>query len=142
MIGILALAANGIEDEEPFDSLPPGVWRNARVNGLVTIRRPAPSPLSGRTQIAGKDAGVAVYAYNTDAQGCYGENHAEYPQRLYGWMKTDAEGRFELRTILPGWYPEMHVPAHIHFHSGERGILFSGWKRRSLKATVSSLPRC
>ena len=30
-------------------------------------------------------------------------------------MKTDADGRFELRTILPGSYPGMHVPAHIHF---------------------------
>ncbi len=60
-------------------------------------------------------AGVTVYAYNTDAEGYYGEGHAEYPPRLYGWMKTDAEGHFELLTILPGSYPGMHVPAHIHF---------------------------
>lgn len=59
--------------------------------------------------------GVTVYAYNTGTQGYYGENRAEYPPRLYGWMKTDAGGRFELRTILPGSYPGMRVPAHIHF---------------------------
>lgn len=58
--------------------------------------------------------GVTVYAYHTDAQGSYGENHREYPPRLYGWMKTDAAGRFELQTIRPGHYPGMRVPAHVH----------------------------
>ena len=135
-LAALALTAKGLDADEPFDSLAPGVWRNARDNGLVMIRRPAPSQLSWRTQIAGDDepgqrlivtgtvlapdgktpaAGVTVYAYNTDAQGYYGENRAEYPPRLYGWMRTDADGRFELRTILPGSYPGMRVPAHIHF---------------------------
>ena len=125
-----------LQAEDPFDSLPPSVWQNARHNGLVMIRRPAPEHLSWRTQITGKGepgrplivngcvlapdgktpaAGVTVYAYNTDAQGYYGENHASYPPRLYGWMRTDADGRFELRTILPGPYPEMQIPAHIHF---------------------------
>jgi protocatechuate 3,4-dioxygenase beta subunit len=100
------------------------------------IRRPAPRALSSQTRIAGEDEpgeplivygnvlapngqtraeSVTAYAYNTDSAGYYGENHAEYPPRLYGWMKTDADGRFELRTIRPGSYPGMHVPAHIHF---------------------------
>jgi phage-related minor tail protein len=73
-----------------FDSLPHGVWRRARDNGLIMIRRPAPTHLSWRTEIAGKDepgqrsivtgtvytpdgatpaAGVTVYAYNTAAAG-------------------------------------------------------------------------
>jgi protocatechuate 3,4-dioxygenase beta subunit len=56
-----------------------------------------------------------VYAYNTDAQGYYGENQKEYPPRIYGWMKTDTAGRFESHTIHPGNYPGMQVPAHIHF---------------------------
>ncbi len=131
----LALAVSRLRAEEPFDSLPP-VWRNARQNGLCMIRRPAPAHLAWRTEIAGNDepgqrlivtgevlapdgqtplAGVTVYAYNTDAEGYYGENRAEYPPRLYGWMRTDTGGRFELHTILPGSYPGMRVPAHIHF---------------------------
>jgi protocatechuate 3,4-dioxygenase beta subunit len=135
-IAALAITAKRGHAEEPFDSLPAGAWRNARENGLAMIRRPAPSQLSWRAQIAGEDepgqrlivagavlapdgrtpaAGVTVYAYNTGTQGYYGENRAEYPPRLYGWMKTDAGGRFELRTILPGSYPGMRVPAHIHF---------------------------
>ena len=36
--------------------------------------------------------------------------------RLKGYMKTDAEGRFELHTIVPGRYPGMRIPAHIHFN--------------------------
>src|SRR5260370_26157033 len=35
--------------------------------------------------------------------------------RLYGCMKTDANGWSELLTILPGSYPGTQVPAHIHF---------------------------
>jgi protocatechuate 3,4-dioxygenase beta subunit len=136
MGGAAGLMARRLASEEPFDSLPASVWKNARENGLVMIHRPAPAHISWRTRIApagepgepllvdgqvfapdGRTPapGVTVYAYNTDAQGYYGENHKEYPPRLYGWMKTDATGRFELQTIRPGRYPGMHVPAHIHF---------------------------
>jgi hypothetical protein len=121
---------------DAFDSLPQSVWKNARQNGLVMIHRPAPDGLASRTQIVSPQEsgsrltveglvfapagstpvdGVTVYAYNTDADGYYGENHAEYPPRLYGWMKTDVSGRFILDTILPGHYPDMSVPAHVHF---------------------------
>jgi len=130
-VGALRLSA-----EEPFDSLPASVWKNARNNGLVMIHRPAPSELSWQTQIvkngepgeplivAGRVSapdgptpaeGVTVYAYNTDAEGYYGENRAEDPPRIYGWMKTNAAGGFELRTIHPGCYLGMRVPAHVHF---------------------------
>jgi protocatechuate 3,4-dioxygenase beta subunit len=135
-IGAVGMTARRLAAEEPFDALPASVWRNARTNGLVMIRHPAPTNLSWRTQIAADSepgeplivggqvftpdgrtpaAGVTVYAYNTDVEGYYGENHKEYPPRIYGWMKTDADGRVELRTIRPGCYPGMRVPAHIHF---------------------------
>jgi protocatechuate 3,4-dioxygenase beta subunit len=135
-IGASLLLARRLAAEEPFDSLPAAVWQNARKNGLIMIHRPTPGGLSPQAHIAANDepgarlivegqvfspdgrtpaAGVTVYAYNTDAQGYYGENHKEYPPRIYGWMKTDSAGRFELYTIRPGNYPEMRVPAHIHF---------------------------
>jgi len=135
-LGAATWVARDLAAEEPFDSVPASLWRNARWNGLIMIHRPAPSQLSWRTQIAADSEpgeplvvsgqvfapdgrtpapDVTVYAYNTDAQGYYGANHAEYPPRLYGWMKTDSAGRFELRTIRPGSYPDMHVPAHVHF---------------------------
>jgi len=49
----VALTGRRPQAEDPFDSLPPAAWRNARHNGLVMIRRPAPSQFSWRTQIAG-----------------------------------------------------------------------------------------
>jgi hypothetical protein len=136
VIGVLSAPARGATDDDPFTALPPEVWRNARYNGLVMIRHPAPATITWQAKIVppgepgeplvvdgqvfapdGKTPvpGITVYAYNTDAQGFYGENHKPYPPRLYGWMKTDNLGKFELHTIKPGRYPGMHVPAHIHF---------------------------
>lgn len=121
---------------DPFDALPKSVWKRARNNGLVMIHRPAPVALSSRTRIIPQDEpgqpliiegqlftpdgttpaeGITVYAYNTDAEGYYGADHKEYPPCLYGWMKTEIEGRFELHTIFPGHYPGMQAPAHVHF---------------------------
>ncbi len=57
--------------------------------------------------------GVVVFAYQTDRTGEYNRSGAR-GWRLYGWAKSDAEGRFELRTIRPGSYPSGRVPAHIH----------------------------
>ncbi|HET7291327.1 MAG TPA: protocatechuate 3,4-dioxygenase [Vicinamibacteria bacterium] len=65
-------------------------------------------------------AGVTVYAYHTDATGLYHPNGVSVPPRLRGWMKSDAAGRFELRTIRPAPYPSGGVPAHVHF------VLFGG----------------
>jgi protocatechuate 3,4-dioxygenase, beta subunit len=109
--------------DDPFDSLPATVWRNARGNGLVMIHHPTPALLSSRTQIARDNEpgdrlvvegqvfapdgrtpapGVTVYAYNTERQGYYGTNRKEYPPRIYGWMTTSPAGRFELLTVRPG----------------------------------------
>ncbi|HEV1996123.1 MAG TPA: hypothetical protein VGR03_17450, partial [Candidatus Acidoferrum sp.] len=61
-------------------------------------------------------AGVVVYAYNTDKDGYYSPDGKVGHPRIKGYMKTDAEGRFELHTIRPGRYPGMHIPAHVHFN--------------------------
>ena len=64
---------------------------------------------------AGKPAaGVQVFAYQTDRTGIYATPGAADPWRLKGWAVTDAQGRFEFRTIRPGPYPGGAVPAHIH----------------------------
>lgn len=58
-------------------------------------------------------AGVIVYAYQTDAKGHYARLPARTP-RIRGWVRTDADGRFELLTIRPGNYPNRSTEAHIH----------------------------
>ena len=123
-------------DDDPFDALPASVWKDPVTNGLVMIRHPAPAGITSETSLIkpgergerltidgrafapdGRTPvpGLTVYAYNTDADGYYGERKAFYPPRIYGWVKTDGAGRFRMHTIRPGHYPKMQVPAHVHF---------------------------
>ena len=59
--------------------------------------------------------GIMLYVYQTDATGVYtttgGENRGT---RIRGVMRTNAQGRYEFRTIKPGSYPNSRNPAHIH----------------------------
>ena len=41
--------------------------------------------------------------------------------RLFGYVKTDKNGKFELNTIKPGGYPKSDLPAHIHVHVSANG---------------------
>lgn len=71
---------------------------------------------------AGKPiAGALIYAFHTAENGSYssrGGNVADMGDslnpRLFGYVRTDAEGRYELRTIRPGQYPTDGPPAHVH----------------------------
>ena len=69
-------------------------------------------------------ADALIYLYHTDARGWYA---ADMPHvlmnegdmrhaRLFGYVKTDKEGKFELHTIKPSGYPKSDLPAHIHVH--------------------------
>lgn len=67
-------------------------------------------------------AGVPVYLYHTDIHGYYSaggkdeRNPGARNSRLRGDLKTDAEGRYQFRTIKPGQYPgSSGPPAHIHY---------------------------
>ncbi len=68
---------------------------------------------------------VALYYYHTNREGRYvhepdearsmapnelGQTHGS----LRGWIKTGADGRYEIRTVRPGAYPTDDEPAHIH----------------------------
>lgn len=80
-------------------------------------------------------AGASVYVYHTDAKGLYtpGPNNDNRNPRLRGYMRTDAEGRYEYGTIKPAPYPGNRIPAHIHYVVNAPGyqervfeILFEG----------------
>ncbi len=56
-----------------------------------------------------------LYVYQTDATGVYNKADGNWQRpRIRGWVKTDKNGRYELRTIKPGSYPGSRNPAHIH----------------------------
>jgi protocatechuate 3,4-dioxygenase beta subunit len=66
--------------------------------------------------------GIVMFAWHTDAQGLYSQDRAVSHPRLRGWMKTDAQGRYEYRTIRPAPYPGRSSPAHVHVQFWGPGI--------------------
>jgi protocatechuate 3,4-dioxygenase beta subunit len=68
-------------------------------------------------------AGARLDVYQTDAGGLYSRpiNLPREP-RIRGSVWTDADGRYELRTIVPGKYPLRREPAHIHVHLAVAGV--------------------
>ena len=63
--------------------------------------------------------GVLLYVYHTNTAGIYPKrgNEAGNGRRhgyLRGWVISDENGEFEVRTIRPGTYPSRSEPAHIH----------------------------
>jgi len=114
---ILSLALNGVASVPP--PTPPAPVSVNSVGVIGTVNEPGDC-LVVTGQVFTPDgvtpaANVIVYAYQTDSTGQY-HNDASGVARLHGWAKTDAQGRFEFRTIRPGAYPGHSVPAHIHFH--------------------------
>ncbi len=84
--------------------------KKIRVLGSVTDKDGKPVP------------GASIYLYQTDAKGWYA---ADAPHvltyegdmrhaRLFGYVKTDTNGKFELQTVKPSGYPRSDLPAHIH----------------------------
>ena len=93
------------------------VWRIK----MVSDQEPG-EPLIISGTIYGPDGvkpldGARLYVYHTDARGYYsdqdGKGGAPQP-RLRGWMKTNANGKYEFRTIRAVSYPGGGNPAHIH----------------------------
>ncbi|HEU5164108.1 MAG TPA: hypothetical protein VFU29_01140 [Chitinophagaceae bacterium] len=74
-------------------------------------------------------ADALVYLYHTDSRGWYAANapHVSMNEgdmrhaRLFGYVKTDKNGMFDLHTIKPSGYPKSDLPAHIHVHVSANG---------------------
>jgi protocatechuate 3,4-dioxygenase beta subunit len=74
-------------------------------------------------------ADALVYLYHTDSRGWYAADapHVSMNEgdmrhaRLFGYVKTDKDGKFELHTIKPSGYPQSDLPAHIHVHVTAKG---------------------
>ena len=67
-------------------------------------------------------ADAVVYAYHTSAKGWYAAEGAHVRAnsgdvqhaRLFGYGRTDAQGRLVVRTIRPAGYPRSELPSHVH----------------------------
>jgi protocatechuate 3,4-dioxygenase, beta subunit len=58
---------------------------------------------------------VLIYFYHTDSEGYYRRGHDEVLHGHFrGWMLTNAQGKYEFRTIKPAPYPNRTEAAHIH----------------------------
>jgi protocatechuate 3,4-dioxygenase beta subunit len=73
----------------------------------------------GRTPLAN----ASIYVYQTDVRGYYATENprASDNPRLHGYLRTDAQGRYEFRTVRPGSYPGSRNPGHIHYHVSAPG---------------------
>lgn len=61
--------------------------------------------------------GASIYVYHTDQKGEYvhGSNAGMDRPRLFGYLRSDSEGRYSFETIRPASYPNSRIPAHVHF---------------------------
>lgn len=92
---------------------------------IVSAKEPGqPLTVAGRVvDSRGQPVKAAViYFYQTSDKGWYSDRAAHVAgmegdrkhARLFGYLKTNEKGRFELHTIRPTGYPDSHLPAHIH----------------------------
>lgn len=57
---------------------------------------------------------VLIYLYHTDMYGIYGKRGEPKHGKFRGWMLTDANGKYEFRSIRPASYPNTTFAAHVH----------------------------
>jgi protocatechuate 3,4-dioxygenase beta subunit len=82
-------------------------------------------------------SGVSVYVYHTDAKGLYTpDTNDNRNPRLRGYMRTDAQGRYEFNTIKPAPYPNNRIPAHIHYV-----VNAPGYKERIFEIVFADDPK-
>lgn len=86
---------------------------------VVTLAEPGIRvQLKGR--FVGKDEkpkpNVLFYFYHTMHDGLYapGGNGQQDVAKLFGYLRTDQNGKFEINTIKPAGYPGERFPSHVH----------------------------
>lgn len=70
---------------------------------------------------------VIIYYWQTDNEGYYSpkpgmDERAKRHGHIRGWIKTDANGKYTIKTIRPAPYPNQTMPAHIHLSIKEPDI--------------------
>jgi protocatechuate 3,4-dioxygenase beta subunit len=92
---------------------------------VVTSQEPG-EPLFVTGTISDKQGaplkGALIYVYQTSGKGWYSDKAPHFSgnsgdkkhARLFGYLNTNQNGRYEFRTIRPFGYPNSTLPAHIH----------------------------
>ncbi|MBV6457856.1 MAG: hypothetical protein HONBIEJF_00976 [Fimbriimonadaceae bacterium] len=91
---------------------------------ITDAREPGiPMIVSGRVVDKSRNpmAGVRVHVYHTDANGLY-QKPGKQGHRLSGTMWTNADGKFEFRTIRPVPYPGGKSGEHFHIELSGGGL--------------------
>jgi protocatechuate 3,4-dioxygenase beta subunit len=95
--------------------------RMASTGRIAAVTEPG-TPLVIRGQVFEPDGrtparAVVIHAYHRDKDGFdFGPNdRALTTWRLQGWVRTDAQGRFEFQTIRPAPDAMGREGAHVHF---------------------------
>ncbi len=70
---------------------------------------------------------VIVYYWHTDDNGLYSSDSrtpekAREHGRLRGWVKSDEDGNYKIKTSRPAAYPNDNIPQHIHLSIKEPDI--------------------
>lgn len=72
-------------------------------------------------QLDGKTpaSGVIIYYWHTDDNGIYSSKDKTPKEvkehgHLRGWVKSDANGDYTIKTSKPNHYPDQEMPQHIH----------------------------
>ena len=143
-LGVAALSATGsllgastpVQTEGPFFPIHPQPDTDADMTLIEGHSEPALGEIveiSGRVldEDGNPVADALVDVWQANAHGRYSHeadpNPAPLDDNFQGWarLKTDAEGRYRVKTIKPGAYKvadEWSRPPHIHFKVARRGF--------------------
>lgn len=70
---------------------------------------------------------VIIYYWHTDDNGLYTSNkqtpkQAKEHGKLRGWVKSDKNGNYTIKTSRPAAYPNDNIPQHIHLSIQEPSV--------------------
>lgn len=70
---------------------------------------------------------IIIYYWHTDDNGLYSSNNQTPEQakehgKLRGWVKSDKNGNYKIKTSRPAAYPNQDIPQHIHLSIKEPDI--------------------
>ncbi|BAN46892.1 intradiol ring-cleavage dioxygenase [Metapseudomonas resinovorans] len=110
----------------PVQTAGPFYLEDALLRQDITEGRPG-TPLRLQFEVLQLDGcrpldDAALEIWHCDAQGAYSGVGADPSRFLRGVQITDAQGRAEFRSILPGYYPGRTNHVHLKLHLGERDI--------------------